>query len=68
MDRFNNVYCLVTGQVPGIGSYLCKNCSIAIDIDEDDKRLPTCPCCEQQFFYPEPTPKSILLSEQALLS
>ena len=52
MNHYDDVCCLITGQEPGKGSYLCKNCNIVVDIDQEYEKLPTCPCCEQQVFYP----------------
>ncbi|WED27036.1 hypothetical protein L3V77_01935 [Vibrio sp. DW001] len=35
-----------TGDKPGVGSYVCAKCKIAVVLGDDREILPYCPCCE----------------------
>jgi ribosomal protein S27AE len=39
-----------TGEKPGTGTYLCKNCNHSIYLDDDSDRLPPCPKCTKTDF------------------
>jgi len=39
-----------TGDKPGKGAYVCEKCRLAVDIDDDNKTLPYCPCCEARHY------------------
>lgn len=66
MNQFDDVYFLKTGEEPGKGSYLCKNCSVVVEIVQENGKLPNCPCCEQQFFSSQYDKKSMSTTEQSL--
>ncbi len=54
MNYYNDIFCIETGDEPGNGRYLCVNCNSVVDIDDDHVKVPCCPCCEQELFYPRP--------------
>ncbi len=36
---------LITGDRPGKGFYICRICSLEIELDSDREELPFCPIC-----------------------
>jgi len=41
-----------TGEKPGKGTYICKNCSRPLVLDDDTDTLPPCPKCHKTEFTP----------------
>ncbi|MDG3085874.1 hypothetical protein P7F88_07100 [Vibrio hannami] len=40
----------ISGEMPGIGVYICTQCHFAIVVVRDNFILPSCPCCENNSF------------------
>jgi len=41
-----------TGEKPGKGTYVCKNCGQTVTLDDDTDTLPPCPRCNGTEFSP----------------
>jgi len=39
-----------TGEKPGKGTYVCKNCGQTVVLDDDTDTLPPCPSCDETEF------------------
>ena len=43
-----------TGEKPGIGTYICKNCKTRITLDDSTDTMPPCPKCSKTEFRKSP--------------
>ena len=41
-----------TGEKPGKGTYVCKNCSTVVRLNDATDTLPPCPRCSKTEFRP----------------
>ncbi len=41
-----------TGEKPGKGTYVCKNCGQSVVLDDDTDTLPPCPNCSGTEYTP----------------
>lgn len=49
-DKNSNSGTHHSGEIPGIGVYICTQCHFAIVVVRDNFILPSCPCCENNIF------------------
>lgn len=40
----------VSGEKPGVGTYMCMSCFLELIIENDNEELPNCPDCGKTFF------------------
>jgi len=40
-----------TGEKPGKGTYICRNCGQKVILDDNTDTLPPCPKCDKTDFY-----------------
>jgi Zn finger protein HypA/HybF involved in hydrogenase expression len=41
-----------TGEKPGKGTYVCRNCATVVNLNDDTDTLPPCPKCHKTEFRP----------------
>jgi DNA-directed RNA polymerase subunit RPC12/RpoP len=49
-----------TGEKPGKGVYVCKECRIVVALLDDEDALPYCPCCESRIYIAKSNLKQVI--------